>query len=305
MSERTPLAVRITSRQQTRGLLSRFDRRRGSVRFGWRGAQLLLAVGVLVMGAGPLYWTAKSAVTATQSLLRDPLSLWPSVVQWQNLADAWINLRIGHYLVNTLVLVGGSWLCQLLVATTAGYALSILRPRFGKVVYGAILATLFLPATALMVSLYLTVLDLPFIHVSLTDTPFAVWLPAGASAFNVLLAKQFFDGIPRELFEAAQVDGAGALTIFRRIVLPLSTPLVAVISLLSVMTAWKDFLWPLIVITDPDAQPLAVALPRLANTSDQALLLAGMFITIVPPLVLFILFQRYIVRGVGFNGLKG
>jgi multiple sugar transport system permease protein len=288
-----------------RGLLSSADRRRGNVRLGWGGMQTVLIIAVVVAGAGPLYWTAKSAVSATPDLLAHPLSLWPQAFDWHNLADAWTTLQIGHYLLNTAVLVGGSWLTQLLVATTAGYALSVLRPWFGRYVYGAILATLFLPGTVSMVALYLTVLNVPGLGVSLTDTPLAVWLPAGAHAFNVLLAKQFFDTIPRELFEAAEVDGAGSLRVFLRIVLPLSTPLLAVISLLSVMTAWKDFLWPLIVITDPEKQPLAVALPRLANSSDQALLLAGMFIAIIPPLLIFVVFQRYIVRGIGFTGLKG
>jgi multiple sugar transport system permease protein len=288
-----------------RGVLSSADRRRTSVRLGWGGMQTLLVIAVVVAGAGPLYWTAKSAISATPDLLAHPLSLWPETFEWHNLADAWSTLRIGHYLVNTAILVGGSWLIQLLVATTAGYALSVLRPRFGRYVYGAILATLFLPGTVSMVALYLTVLHVPGLGVSLTDTPLAVWLPAGAHAFNILLAKQFFDALPRELFEAAEVDGAGTFRVFWRIVLPLSTPLLAVISLLAVMAAWKDFLWPLIVITDPDRQPIAVALPRLANSSDQALLLAGMFIAIVPPLLIFVVFQRYIVRGVGFTGLKG
>jgi multiple sugar transport system permease protein len=292
-------------RRTGRRLLSPADRRRWPVRAGWGGMLTVLVVAVVVAGAGPLYWTAKSAVSATPDLLAHPLSLWPSTAQWHNLADAWTTLRIGHYLVNTAVFVGGSWLTQLLVATTAGYALSVLRPSFGRFVYGAILATLFLPTTVSMVALYLTVLHVPGLGVSLTDTPLAVWLPAGAHAFNILLAKQFFDTLPRELFEAADVDGAGHLRVFWRIVLPMSTPLIAVISLLSIMTAWKDFLWPLIVITDPDKQPLAVALPRLANSADQALLLAGMFIAIVPPLLIFIVFQRYIVRGVGFTGLKG
>jgi multiple sugar transport system permease protein len=293
------------SPRSDRGVLSAADRRRTPVRLWSGGMQTVLVLAVVVAGAGPLYWTVKSAISATPDLLAHPLSLLPETFEWHNLSDAWSSLQIGHYLVNTAVLVGGSWLTQLLVATTAGYALSVLRPWFGRVVYGGILATLFLPGTVSMVALYLTVLNVPGLGVSLTDTPLAVWLPAGAHAFNILLAKQFFDAIPRELFEAAEVDGAGSFRVFWRIVLPLSGPLLAVISLLSVMTAWKDFLWPLIVITDPERQPLAVALPRLANSADQALLLAGMFIAIVPPLLIFVVFQRYIVRGVGFTGLKG
>jgi multiple sugar transport system permease protein len=288
-----------------RGLLSHHDRRRPHVRVGWGGTQVVLLAAVVLAGGGPLWWTAKTAVSSSQDLLRHPLAVWPHPVTWRNLADAWTILQIGHYLLNTLVLVGGSWLTQLFVATTAGYALSILRPRFGRHVYVAILATLFLPGTVTMVALYLTVLHVPGLGISLTDTPFAVWLPAGAHAFNILLAKQFFDGIPRELVEAANVDGAGPWRVFGRIVLPMSVPLVAVVSLLSIMAAWKDFLWPLIVLTSPDRQPLAVALPRLAGSTDQALLLAAMFIAIIPALLIFVIFQRYIVRGVGFTGLKG
>lgn len=132
-----------------------------------------------------------------------------------------------------------------------------------------------------------------------------MWLPAGAHAFNVLIMKQFFDSLPRELHEAAQVDGAGPWRLFWQIVMPMSGPIVAVVSLLAVMSAWKEFLWPMIVISDPDAQPLSVALPRLAETTQQNQVIAGMLITIIPPLLLYLVFQRHIVRGINFTGLKG
>jgi multiple sugar transport system permease protein len=148
--------------------------------------------------------------------------------------------------------------------------------------------------------LYLTVLDL-----SLVDTPWAVWLPAGAHAFNVLIMKQFFDALPSELYQAAQVDGAGPIRLFWQIVMPMSRPILAVVSLLAVMDAWKDFLWPMVAISDAESQPLAVALPRLAETAEQNQVIAGMLVAIVPPLLLFLTFQRHIVRGIGFTGLKG
>ncbi|MBB5079799.1 carbohydrate ABC transporter permease [Nonomuraea endophytica] len=262
--------------------------------------QVLLIVALLLEGAGPIYWLFKGAISSTQESLRDPLALWPAEARWSNLTEAWTTLEVGHYLTNTVVLVAGSWFTQLFVAATGAYALSILRPSYGKYVYGAVLATLFLPATVSMVSLYLTVLDL-----GIANTPLSVWLPAGAHAFNVLLVKQFFDGIPRELFEAARLDGAGAWRIFTSVVLPMSRPILAVVSLLAVMNAWKDFLWPMIAITDTESQPLAVALPRLADTSDQALLIAGMLIAIIPPVAVFLVFQRQIIRGIAFTGLKG
>ncbi|MFI1094201.1 carbohydrate ABC transporter permease [Streptomyces sp. NPDC020917] len=287
------------------GLISIADRRRRGVRATLSSVQGLLLVALLVEGAGPLFWMAKGAVTGTQDLLHHPMALWPSHAHWGNIADAWNTLQVGHYLLNSVVLVAGVWAVQIVVATTAGYALSVLKPWYGKYVYGAILVTLFVPGTVTLIAQYVTILHLPLIGWNLIDTPFAVWLPAGASTFNILLVKRFFDEIPRELCEAAQVDGAGAFTVFWRIVLPMSKPILAVVSLLSVMAAWTEFLWPLLVITSPDKQPLAVALPRLAQTSDQALLIAGLFIASLPPIGLFLVFQRYIIRGVSFTGLKG
>ncbi|MFD9939508.1 carbohydrate ABC transporter permease [Nonomuraea sp. NPDC059023] len=279
-------------------MISEAERR--SLRGRLSTVQVLLIVVLLLEGAGPIYWIFKGAISSTQESLRDPLALWPAEARWSNLAEAWTTLEVGHYLTNTVVLVAGSWFTQLFVAATGAYALSILRPSYGRYVYGAVLATLFLPATVSMVSLYLTVLDL-----GIANTPLSVWLPAGAHAFNVLLVKQFFDGIPRELFEAARLDGAGPWRIFTSVVLPMSRPILAVVSLLAVMNAWKDFLWPMIAITDTESQPLAVALPRLADTSDQALLIAGMLIAIIPPVAVFLVFQRQIIRGIAFTGLKG
>ncbi|GAA5083894.1 multiple sugar transport system permease protein [Thermocatellispora tengchongensis] len=288
------------SEDRTRGIVSSIDRRRATVRWPLRLTQGVLLLATVVVGLGPILWTLKGALSPTQDLLREPLRLWPSSVQWENLATAWTDLRVGHYLLNTVVLVAGSWLVQIVVAATGAYALSVLRPRFGTLVYGAVLATLFVPGTVSLVGLYLTVLDL-----SLTDQPWAVWLPAGAHAFNVLIMKQFFDGLPRELFQAAQVDGAGPIRLFWQIVMPMSRPILAVVSLLVVMDAWKEFLWPMVAISDADAQPLAVALPRLAETAEQNTVIAGMLVAIVPPLLLFLVFQRHIVRGISFTGLKG
>ncbi|WP_246127484.1 carbohydrate ABC transporter permease [Embleya hyalina] len=287
-----------------RGVMSEAERRRPITRFGLGTTQLLLIAALIIEGAGPIYWVFKGSISSTQDSLRHPLALWPEEAHWSNISTAWTSLDLGRYLTNTVVLVGGSWFVQLFVAVTGAYALSVLRPFYGRYVYAAVLATLFLPGTVSMVSLYLTIQDLPLTGGSIANTPMAVWLPAGAHAFNVLLMKQFFDGIPKELLEAARLDGAGPWRILTRIVLPMSRPILAVVSLLAVMNAWKDFLWPMIAITDTEKQPLAVALPRLADTSNQSLLIAGMLIAIIPPVVVFLVFQRQIVRGIAFTGLK-
>ncbi|MGW4735321.1 carbohydrate ABC transporter permease [Streptomyces shenzhenensis] len=201
--------------------------------------------------------------------------------------------------------MGGSWFVQLFVSATAGFALSVLRPRFGRVVYGAVLATMFVPYTVNMVSLFVTVTDLPFLHLNLGDTYWAIWLPAGTNAFTVLLAKQFFDALPRELFDAARVDGASTRQLLTRIVLPMSRPVLAVISLLAIMHSWKDFIWPLVALTDPEKQPISVALAQLATQALQDQLIAAMVLAVAPPVLVFVVCQKYLVAGLGFTGVKG
>jgi multiple sugar transport system permease protein len=303
----TPRTRRARHRGSTRerGILSAADWRHPRILVGWRAMHVALFAGLVGLGAVPLVWMLRAAVSTTADLRQRPLSLIADPAHWANLPDAWRLLDIGHYLLNSVVLVAGSWLVQLVVATTAGFALAVVRPWYGRVVHAAFLVTLFVPGTVTLIALYLTVLDLPLLGISITDTPWAVWLPAGAHAFSILLVKQFFEEIPRDLFEAAQLDGAGWFTIFWRIVLPMSRPILAVVSLLSIMTAWKEFLWPLIVLTDPEKQPLAVALPRLAQATDPAYLIAGLLIACIPPILIFLVFQRSIVRGIGFSGLKG
>jgi multiple sugar transport system permease protein len=166
----------------------------------------------------------------------------------------------------------------------------------------AILATLFVPGIVSLVPLYLTVLKLPVTGTNLTNTFWAVWLPPAASAFHVLIVKRFFDGIPREYFEAARIDGAGPLRVFTALVLPLSRPILGVVVLLSIISSWKDYLWPLLVLTNPDLQPVSVALPKIAKVTELNIQLAGLFLALLIPVALFLIFQRAFLRGVGLSG---
>lgn len=281
-------------------MISAVEERRPAVRAALRSIQWF-TLGLLVfIGIGPLFMMVKGAVSPPSDLTADPLALWPADPRPENFAIAWDDLSIGHYLVNTLQVVGGSWAVQLVVAVSAGFALSVLKPWFGRYVYGAILATMFVPYTVSMVSLFLTVIDL-----GLVDSYWSIWLPAGANAFNVLLAKRFFDALPAELFAAARIDGATTWQLLTKIVLPMSRPIVAVISLLAVMHSWKDFIWPLVAITDPDKQPISVALANLAEQAPQDELIAAMAMALAPPVLVFLVFQKYIVAGLGFTGVKG
>ncbi|WP_447034956.1 carbohydrate ABC transporter permease [Streptomyces sp. DSM 118878] len=253
----------------------------------------------------PLYWAATGAMKSSTELAQNPPTYVPESWHPENYAKAWREMDLADYFLNTVVLAGGAWLVQLAVQVPAAYALSKLRPRFGNVVLGAMLLTLMMPATALLVPVYLTVVDVPLFNRNLINSPSAVWLPAAANAFNIYILKNFFDRIPDELLDAAKVDGAGPLTTLWRVVLPLARPILAVVSILSIVTAWKDFLWPLLVLPDPAQQPLSVFLQRVAQDTPLNSLVAGLVMASLPLIALFLVFQRHIVAGLSAGSLKG
>jgi multiple sugar transport system permease protein len=297
---------RRTATQADRGIVSSGDWRRRRVSWSLRLIQAATLGFLLVVGLGPLLWMIKSSITPTQDTLRMPMALWPHGFDLSFFVTAWTRTHIDRYLLNTVWIALGSWVVQIVVATTAGYALSVLKPRFSGLLTGLVLATLFVPAIVLLVPLYLTVVDMPLVHVRMIDSFWAVWLPAGASAFNVILVKRFFDNLPREIFEAAIVDGAGPFQLFWSVVLPMSRPILGVVSVFAVIATWKDFLWPLLVLPNPNLQPLSVRLPTLQPTTELDIFIAALTISSLIPIALFLVFQRMFLRGTGLSGaIKG
>jgi multiple sugar transport system permease protein len=287
-------------------LITSAEWRRPAVRYGIGAVHVLLLVLLVVVGLGPILWLAKSAITPTNDTITHPMALFAHGAAWSNLREAWVNVNVGRYFWNTIVVALGSWASQIVVATTGGYALSVLRPRYAKLINGLLLATLFVPAVVLLVPLYIEIVRPPIIHHTFIDTYWAIWLPAGASAFNVVLVKRFFDNLPTEIFEAARIDGAGPFTLFWKIVLPLSKPVLGVVSVFAVLASWKDFLWPLLVLTDPNKQPLSVRLPSIQSQTSLGVFLAAMFIACLVPIAGFLIFQGSFLRGNGLGGaIKG
>jgi multiple sugar transport system permease protein len=288
------------------GLVSEIEWRRPSIRWGMRTLHALLLVGLVVIGLGPILWLAKSAITPTIDTITHPMAFFPHGAAWSNLSQAWNGVHVGRYFWNTVVIAFGSWAVQIVVATTGGFALSVLRPRYAPMIKGLLLATLFIPAIVLLVPLYIEVVRLPLVHKSLIDSYWALWLPYGASAFNVILVTRFFDNLPREIFEAAEIDGAGPFQLFWRIVLPMSKPILGVVSVFAVLASWKDFLWPFLVLTDQNRQPLSVRLPSIELQTSLGVFLAAMFIACLVPIAGFLIFQRSFLGGTGLGGaIKG
>jgi len=289
----------------SRTLISAVDlQRRRTLYFVVLGGTLLVFTLVFLF---PLYWMVTSAVKSPAEYAQGSPTFIPESWHPETYATAWTNMRIAKYFTNTVFYAVGGWLICLVVDVGVAYALSKLKPVFGKVVLGAMLASLMLPAAALLVPAYMTVTDVPLLHVNLLNTPWALWLPAAANAFNVYVLKRFFDQIPDDLLDAAAIDGAGRLRQLWSIVLPLSRPVLGVTSIFIIVAMWKDFLWPLLVLPDPDSQTLSVALARLSNTSQvpPTEFMAGLAIASVPMIVVFLIFQRSIIGGLSAGSMKG
>jgi multiple sugar transport system permease protein len=253
----------------------------------------------------PLLWMVLGAMKTAPELAQNPPTLLPETLGAGAYTEAWEFMDLAKYFTNTVIVAVGALLIQLAVQIPAAYALSKLRPALGKWILALMLATLMLPASALLVPTYLAITEVPIVEVNLVNSPAAIWLPAAANAFNIYLLKRFFDQIPTELLDAARIDGAGSVTTMWRIVLPLSRPIIAVVSIFSIVAAWKDFIWPLLVLQNPEVQTLSVALQRFEPDTPINLMLAGLVLASIPMVVAFLIFQRQILAGLTAGSLKG
>ncbi|MET9933985.1 MULTISPECIES: carbohydrate ABC transporter permease [unclassified Streptomyces] len=278
-------------------------RPRGKVLYRIVLAAVLLLFTLVFLG--PLYWLVSSGFKDAQEVIQTPPTLVPGTFEPGNYTRAWEVMDLATLLLNTLYYAFGALAFQLVLDVAAAYSLSRLRPLFGKAILGMMLATLMIPATVLVVPQYLTVLDVPLVERNLLNTPWAIWLPAVTNAFNIFLLKRFFDSIPKELLDAASMDGASPLRILWSIVLPISRPILGVVSIFAVVGVWKDFLWPMLTLPDPSKQTLNVGIYSLSNGVPVNVLIAALTIASLPTLLIFLVFQRNIMSGLTAGGLKG
>jgi multiple sugar transport system permease protein len=280
-----------------------FTRPRGKAVY-WTVFTVTMVVCTLVF-LGPLYWMVTGGFKSTHEIIQSPPTFFPRHLDPGTYVSAWRHLNMARLLLNSVYYAFGALAFQLVFDVAAAYSLSKLRPVLGNVVLGLMLATLMIPAAVLIVPQYLTVVSLPIVHFGLINSPWAIWLPSVANAFNIFLLKRFFDSIPQDLIAAAAIDGATPLTTLWLIVLPMSRPILGVVSIFAVVNVWKDFLWPLLVEPDPTKQPVNIGINSLALNVAQNEIIAGLTIASVPTIVVFLIFQRNIMSGLTSGSLKG
>ncbi|AZI58238.1 carbohydrate ABC transporter permease [Nakamurella antarctica] len=249
----------------------------------------------------PLYWMIVVAFSSRADLLGGELRLWPRALTIENFRQVLDSFPVftwfGNSVAIALVVAVISVSCSML----GGYAFAHLRFRGSNTLFLISLATLMIPVQVIMVTLFKLVTSM-----GLYGSYWAVILPTSASAFGVFLARQFILSIPRDLIEAARIDGAGHFKTFTRIVLPLSRPLLAVLFFMSLLQVWNDFAWPLIALKQNQLFTLPIGLVYLQGQfgSDFGGTMAFALINVTPMIVLFMIFQRYFVQGFARSGIK-
>jgi multiple sugar transport system permease protein len=268
-----------------------------------------LAHTVLILGAiamlYPLLWMLSSSFKFTEDIFSQT-GLFPERVTGQNYPDGWTSLPrdFGHYILNSAVIVVGSIIGNLLACSLAAYAFARLEFRFKKFWFAVMLGTMMLPIHVVIVPQYIMWSQLHLIN---TYWPLIVPKLLATDGFFVFLMVQFIRGIPRELDEAARIDGCGHWSIFWRVIIPLSVPGLATTAIFTFIWTWNDFFSQLIFLTKPDMYTVPVALRTFVDATSQTPwgpVFAMSIVALAPVFGFFLAGQRYLVRGIATTGLK-
>jgi multiple sugar transport system permease protein len=258
-----------------------------------------------ILFVAPLLWMLSTSFKTRQGATQFPLTWIPrefSTYGYDTIFNTTTETPVLRWFVNSIVAASGHTLLVLVTASLAGYALARMRFPGRNLAFAVIIGTLFIPQFVFLMPNYLIV-D----YFGWLDTLLAVAVPGAAGAFGVFFLRQFFLSLPKELEEAALIDGANRFQIFLRIVLPLSKAPLATLAVLSFLTNWNDFLWPVYVLISPESQTLPPGLSTLqgAYRTDYPVVMAGGVLASIPVLIIFFIAQKYIIEGVSRSGLKG
>lgn len=292
---------------QAMGIISKFDMKNPSVKVLYGVIWFFMILAVLLCFLPPL-WCMTSALKDSREFFSVPATLIPRSFHPEKLWETWEMLNFGQAYLNTIFVLCGSLIMSLVCNGMMGYVLSRLRPRGYKLVLSLVLWTLMLPQSVSQVPLFKNFLSLPILGINITESYLPMWLLAGANAFYVLIFKSFFDGIPQSLIEAARLDGCTNLGIFFRVMLPLSKPVLMVIAIFTINASWSDFFWPYLVLgSRSELYTVMVKIFYMAGSSgySEDIQVVALIFTIIPPTILFLFFQRYIMSGFTLSGIKG
>ncbi len=271
-------------------------------------------IGVLMVF--PFFWMVSSSLKSQQELFRLPPTLLPTEWIFSNYVRAWQAARFSRYFANSVFVAVTGTLLTLVVCSMAAYAFAKLRFKSREVLFWLVVSSQMIPGIVTLVPSFLIVKSMPLAGGNnLLGSGGHGWLnsfeglivPGAGSAFGVFLLRQFFFSIPDELLHAARVDGCGEFRIFYNIMLPLSKPALATLSIFTFQGYWNDFIWPLVITTEDKVRTVQLGLTvfRQRFSTDWGPMMAGVTIATAPMILIFFSAQRYFVGGIALTGLKG
>lgn len=260
----------------------------------------IIMICYLVVVFVPVIWMVLLCFKSPAEIYSKTPSFFPQTMDIKKLAELWNHFEIYKYYLNTTIMGLGCVASNIIIDGFAGYAISRLKPRGYRGYFMLVSMMMLMPATCAMIPNYMLYKSL-----GLLNTYFPIWLMAGVNMFSILLYKSAFDGVSMSLIEAAHIDGADSVTIFIKVVVPISVPVIATNSIFIFNQSFGDFFWPYLLITNPDKMVMGVKLFMIKNSTmsmDEQMMTA--LFAILPQIVIFVAFQRYIMGGISLGGVK-
>jgi multiple sugar transport system permease protein len=260
----------------------------------------IICILIIIAAIFPPIWVFLASFKTIKEFNGNPTIL-PTKFDFKVFAKTWNDLKFLRYYFNSICVVIGAVISAVIFNGLLAYGLAILKPKGHKIVFGLVMWSLLIPATTSMISLFVNISKIGLAH---SFVP--LWLQIGANAFYVLMFKQFFESLPKELIEAAKLDGCGYLQTFARFILPLSKSIVTVIVIFVINWAWSDFLLPYLVLNNSGKETVMVRLFMFQGGATTAVdVLRAVVYSIIPPIILFLIFQKQITEGAATGALKG
>lgn len=263
---------------------------------------MLLLVGALVTML-PFWVMVVTSLVSSEQVFQMPPTLWPDVWRWENYGRLFAQVPMGRYVWNSVLVAGLTTVGYVVLASMAGYAFSRLRFPHKNLIFFVFLMTMMVPPQVNIVPLFFMMKQFHWL-----DTYAALVVPGLFGAFGVFMLRQWFNGLPRELEDAARMDGCNPWQIFWRVAFPLATPALAALAIFVFITTWNSFMWPLIVTHSDELRTLPVGIAALKgsfrDTTDWPVLMAAATLSIVPVVVVFLLGQRQFMQGILAGGVK-
>ncbi len=311
-----PIAAARHPIEPDRGYLLQLKLKRVTARVLTYSAMVLVCA---VIGA-PMFWMLTAAFKSNPEVYTFPPIWWPELLRWTSVSDvsgAWVNFReawnkapFDRWYLNSVIITVAGMSLEIVNSTMTAYALAFLKFKYKNLVFILILAALMVPAQVTILPNYLLIGKYAdqYLGINGVNTYWGIVIPGASVAYGTFLLRQSFLGLPREVMEAARIDGAGHLRMLWDIVLPMARPVIITFALISMVAKWNDYLWPLIVINEERMRPLTVGIAAFFNNegnTNWGVVMAAVIYVIAPLLVIYLWAQRYIIEGITAGATKG